>query len=172
MDPQNWRRHGNRHGLPRLRGDGPEIMRAELVRRLAPPPTRGWTLRRWSGCCSYVGSPPTRGWTPAAGGRLGWRQGSPAYAGMDPKVLRPPGLRARLPRPRGDDPSVLRSGKKGAGLPRPRGDEPEYAASYRTPIEAPSVHQSPATHPQSARCSPLLAAFDLADVFGNTVVAM
>ena len=29
--------------LPRLRGDGPQILSRNLLRRLAAPPTRGWT---------------------------------------------------------------------------------------------------------------------------------
>ena len=71
-------------GLPRLRGDGPGSTKAPHGPPLAPPPTRGWTLRIPRGTYDSMGSP--------------------AYAGMDPTPERLDYLSRRLPRLRGDGP--------------------------------------------------------------------
>ena len=70
--------------LPRLRGDGPAAGVWQDSWRMAPPPTRGWSLRH------------------AGGERHGL--GSPAYAGMVPRLPRRSMPRLRLPRLRGDGP--------------------------------------------------------------------
>ena len=138
MDPR-WSRcpsAGSR--LPRPRGDGPQVVMAQLQAAQAPPPTRGWTSR---------GRGPDHG-----------DAGSPAHAGMDP--ARETGARSRgwLPRPRGDGPIAPRGERapstappptrgwtvlldelrRGAdGSPRPRGDGPLLFAAADLPILAP-----------------------------------
>ena len=64
MAPDTQTHGGDMFGLPRPRGDGPPQYRSRSWEDLAPPPTRGWTLRDEQ--------------------LDGARQGSPAHAGMDP----------------------------------------------------------------------------------------
>ena len=75
-------------GLPRTRGDGPEMMGLLGMVDEAPPHARGWT-----------------GAAPAAGRRRG---GSPARAGMDPSSCSCFLLPLGLPRTRGDGPLASR----------------------------------------------------------------
>ena len=63
MDPRIWEGHYEFSRLPRVRGDGPQYEKAEVIFRVAPPCTRGWTLMEVF---------------PEALG-----MGSPVYAGMD-----------------------------------------------------------------------------------------
>ena len=85
MDPTGFLFGPGVYGLPRTRGDGPELISAETGECVAPPHARGWT------------GTPLR-----FRGRDG---GSPARAGMDPEH----GLLLHsahgLPRTRGDGPS-------------------------------------------------------------------
>ena len=85
--------------LPRLRGDGPCKPSGVGYCRSAPPPTRGWSLkRRRPGFYTY---------------------GSPAYAGMVPNYVKIRELRSRLPRLRGDGPSQAPAYGGPAGAPPP-----------------------------------------------------
>ncbi len=99
MDPSQ-QPHGQRRArLPRLRGDGPILVTAECSPAMAPPPTRGWTLRLRRS--------------------LRRRAGSPAYAGMDPGETAAPRMLARLPRLRGDGPAGMPSRIKPTTAPPP-----------------------------------------------------
>ncbi len=86
MDPSGWCASTAMGGLPRTRGDGPGRPSSSRAGPLAPPHTRGWTLR------PRVQAGPDRG--------------SPAHAGMDRAAARPRPSRAGLPRTRGDGPSA------------------------------------------------------------------
>ena len=86
-------------GLPRLRGDGPEIRMLRWDEVAAPPPTRGWT---------HVAQLP----------RLD-RAGSPAYAGMDPERSRNSTSTPGLPRLRGDGPTGYDSNFSHSSAPPP-----------------------------------------------------
>ena len=93
-------------GLPRLRGDGPPEQGGPDDQEGSPPPTRGWTWRRWS---------------PAGAGRV-----SPAYAGMDLASPCLPGAIDCLPRLRGDGPEANRERMDRAWSPPPtRGWTPQ-----------------------------------------------
>ena len=87
MDPLKLATSTPSGGLPRLRGDGPQVAN--------PNPTR------------KAAAPPTRGWTPTATKRRITLRGCPAYAGMDPRQCRCSDLRKGLPRLRGDGPRVV-----------------------------------------------------------------
>ena len=84
MDPGQHSRERGTPGLPRLRGDGPDLMARQERGVLAAPPTRGWT-RRAPICPDQA-------------------TGCPAYAGMDPWYESESDRRQRLPRLRGDGP--------------------------------------------------------------------
>ena len=99
MDPFARSRSGRGAGLPRLRGDGPEVKVDEAMLDGAPPPTRGWTL----------------GSFPSAAAS----SGSPAYAGMDPGSGSPPPRSSRLPRLRGDGPGTPRHLASSSWAPPP-----------------------------------------------------
>ncbi len=77
--PSGW-------GLPRARGDGPQVFDLALSQLTAPPRTRGWT-----------GSPPFQNDA---------FPGSPAHAGMDRWPTLPTWPSSWLPRARGDGPGA------------------------------------------------------------------
>ena len=84
IDPPRGRGSCDPFGLPRPRGDRPNLARCRWPAALAPPPTRGSTL---------------------AFDRLNISAfGSPAHAGIDPVVTFALIRAGRLPRPRGDRP--------------------------------------------------------------------
>ena len=157
MDPLVLYASGRRFGLPRTRGDGPEIEIEAEAYGQASPHTRGWTSRHVL-LASYV-------------------RGFPAHAGMDLVRISSSLQRSGLPRTRGDGPvreyhdlkemwasphtrgwtryQVLRrtrgggfpahagmdraSGREAAPasrLPRTRGDGPHYAAPLRLARQA------------------------------------
>ena len=87
MDPRADRPAGALHGLPRTRGDGPQIGLFDSRVGMASPHTRGWTrLLRQRGAGTG---------------------GFPAHAGMDPRRLYPSTRSPGLPRTRGDGPVIL-----------------------------------------------------------------
>ncbi len=91
--------------LPRARGDRPKIYRLEAYQFVAPPRTRGSTLRR--------------------PGRRGRRPGSPAHAGIDPACAMANRSSSRLPRARGDRPFLHRPDSlTRRAPPRTRGSTP------------------------------------------------
>ena len=85
MDPRRSFVTLNRAGLPRTRGDGPDLFLIRVPLGVASPHTRGWTflMRR---------KPPTV-------------SGFPAHAGMDPAKPTGGTVTTGLPRTRGDGPS-------------------------------------------------------------------
>ena len=105
MDPGRAVGWGGASGLPRARGDGPRHPTVFSRVRLAPPPTRGWTLDGEVGWGrGEWAPPPTRGWTLFAEDMPEPPPGSPAHAGMDPSAHTIRRTTRRLPRPRGDGP--------------------------------------------------------------------
>ena len=89
MDPTASRATRSRSRVPRPRGDGPAKLALNPTSALAPPPTRGWTLR------DQEHARPD--------------SGSPAHAGMDPSNTGHCGISLRLPCPRGGGPGAVTS---------------------------------------------------------------
>ena len=84
MDPIRTPRREWSQGLPRTRGDGPDVDHSRPESDAASPHTRGWTRQ---------GQAERRVST-----------GFPAHAGMDPRSRRRSWRTTRLPRTRGDGP--------------------------------------------------------------------
>ncbi len=87
MDPRGADEASRLPRLPRPRGDGPMMRLSPPGEYSAPPPTRGWTPRRFDGALR--------------------RNGSPAHAGMDRSSKRKSSSHHGLPRPRGDGPRFM-----------------------------------------------------------------
>ena len=119
MDPESLSPNGIGSGLPRTRGDGPDIADNIGDERSAPPHPRGWTRCR------------------LAEGRRGC--GSPAPAGMDPRPVGTRAAGARLPRTRGDGPrhSLHLRGLRSAP-PHPRGWTRHLSASHSSARGSPA----------------------------------
>ena len=161
----------SRARLPRTRGDGPMVTNPSTPRRVAPPHTRGWSLRRTE--------------------RPEFGRGSPAHAGMVPLSQRVQNVFLRLPRTRGDGPDGRLAGKierkapphtrgwsqrhrdcsrrsdgspahagmvpregpaglRGRGLPRTRGDGPRSFFVRLRATWAPPHTRGWSLHPQAA----------------------
>ena len=102
MDPHRRRVRHARQGLPRVRGDGPEVAEARTAVVPSPPRARGWTLGEVDQRARQVVSP--------------------ACAGMDPGGGSPCSTTAGLPRVRGDGPgSVAMRRTSHVSPPRARG---------------------------------------------------
>ena len=166
IDPRQGARSLRCRGLPRTRGDRPEIRSAIASTASAPPHTRGSTHR--------------------AEHRRQHEDGSPAHAGIDPRRRARPCDGTRLPRTRGDRPSCAprqscarrapphtrgsthrqghggrsfvgspahagidpprgRSLRADRGLPRTRGDRPSDPCARRSKRRAPP-HTRGSTH--------------------------
>ena len=99
MDRSSPARHRACWRLPRPRGDGPSVTASSSGSRMAPPPTRGWTLEVHESAADA--------------------QGSPAHAGMDlTRCCSSSGARG-LPRPRGDGPVIRADGRNVIQAPPP-----------------------------------------------------
>ena len=102
MDREDLVKLAGMEGLPRTRGDGPDL---------------GLGGRR-----RVAASPHTRGWTQARQGARRQERGFPAHAGMDPTPARTDRPASRLPRTRGDGPVfVLPSPLNRSASPHTRG---------------------------------------------------
>ena len=84
MDPAVIRDRQPIRWLPRPRGDGPSASVAREIQEMAPPPTRGWTLRVPPHSGRAAGSPAHAGMDPSSATTSSCAQGFPAHAGMDP----------------------------------------------------------------------------------------
>ena len=105
--------------LPRLRGDGPGLLRSVVHPARSPPPTRGWT--RLAVLLDLLDAV------------------SPAYAGMDPPRPAPWCQRTCLPRLRGDGPGVsLGTGQHVASPPPTRGWTREKVRTLSGPDVSPA----------------------------------
>ena len=107
IDPSTAPTTPSRSGLPRIRGDRPQLRSDSSRSRMAPPHPRGSTAMAEIGGAGVAGSP--------------------ASAGIDPRRSRPRQTVMRLPRIRGDRPS---SGGTSAvnwpAPPHPRGSTPAH----------------------------------------------
>ena len=119
MDPRSTSSSPTSGRLPRPRGDGPYLSAPGAGTSTAPPPTRGWTLRRCGG----------------AGGL----RGSPAHAGMDPRSSFAARAPCRLPRPRGDGPvGSFSSSRRNRAPPPTRGWTHALRAIHRAAAGSPA----------------------------------
>ena len=147
-----------RAGLPRTRGDGPELLILGPIVASAPPHTRGWTVRRhpvpeWQGGSpahagmdpSWTASPPGSRWLPRTRG-----DGPPTDPTATPNAVAPPHTRGWTPLTAdrvdddvgspahaGMDPGHCDAGAPGVGLPRTRGDGPRERGIYADVLGAP-----------------------------------
>ena len=112
MDPPPGHSPLRRWGLPRTRGDGPDLQSQTVSLEMAPPHPRGWIQGRQQSRKMATGSP--------------------APAGMDPNFGRQSEIGAWLPRTRGDGPWPANQ-KAPADLapPHPRGWTLASAGDHR-----------------------------------------
>ena len=100
--------------LPRVRGDGPDVVHEVDGSKVSPPRARGWPVHRPHQAIELLVSP--------------------ACAGMAPRRRRDRGPTCRLPRVRGDGPQEKVMSNHEQNLPRVRGDGPVIAHA-RTSIQ-------------------------------------
>ena len=159
MDPLPADEARGGSGIPRTRGDGPDLLRGLALHPRDSPHPRGWTLdggaisasewgfpapagmdppaRRSSPGCRRI--PRTRGDGPAGPvRRRRCRRDSPHPRGWT--SVWPPAGRARIgfPAPAGMDPDMDAAGVPRHGIPRTRGDGPDAAhAVSQTQVDSP-----------------------------------
>ena len=183
-------------GLPRARGDGPEVGRGEIHRRPASPRSRGWTLAPSCAPRAPPGFPALAGMDLYHYHRRARLRGLPRARGDGPAARKPrssvwrasprsrgwtfssradPRPQAGFPALAGMDPGRELDGRTWDGLPRARGDGPTHLAATGPELSASPRSRGWTPRRRRRRCArrgfPALAGMDLVQVRARSPAA-